>query len=60
MSSDRVLHLIAGMRGATSGLMAEVVADHVRHHLATPSAPPGAMDQTAVEALLEVVRSYLK
>lgn len=29
---DKVMHLIAGVRGATAGLMAEVVEDHVRTH----------------------------
>ncbi len=53
---EKVLHLIAGVRGATAGLMAEVVEDHVRTHLA----PPGAINEEAVEQLLEVVRTYLK
>jgi len=30
---EKVMHLLAGLRGATSGLMAEVVEDHVRTHL---------------------------
>ena len=29
----QVMHLIAGVRGAVAGLMAEVVEDHVRTHL---------------------------
>ncbi len=57
---DRVLHLIAGMRGATTGLMSEVLEDHVRHHLVDPSAAPGALKPEAIESLLDVVRSYLK
>lgn len=55
-----VLHLIAGVRGATSGLMAEVVEDHVRTHLVDAEAHPGALDEAAVEQLLEVVRTYLR
>lgn len=54
---DRMLHLIAGMRGATTGLMAEVVEDHVRHHLVDSS---GAVKAEAIESLLDVVRAYLK
>ncbi len=57
---DRVLHLIAGMRGATTGLMAEVVEDHVRHHLVDASVHPDALRPAAIESLLDVVRSYLK
>ncbi len=30
---EQVMHLFAGARGAMAGLMAEVVEDHVRHHL---------------------------
>lgn len=57
---ERVLHLIAGVRGATAGLMAEVVEDHVRTHLVDPEKHPGALDTEAAEQLLEVVRTYLK
>ncbi len=57
---ERILHLIAGVRGATAGLMAEVVEDHVRNHLVDEDKHPGALDGEAVEQLLDVVRSYLK
>lgn len=55
-----VLHLIAGVRGAMAGLMAEVVEDHVRSHLVDSAAHPAALREDAVEQLLDVVRSYLK
>jgi len=55
-----VLHLIAATRGATTGLMAEVVEDHVREHLVDAAKYPGALNNDAVEQLLEVVRTYLK
>ena len=57
---DQVLHLIAGVRGATAGLMAGVVEDHVRRHLVDPEQHPGALNAEAVEQLLDVVRTYLK
>jgi FrmR/RcnR family transcriptional regulator, repressor of frmRAB operon len=57
---EQVMHLIAGVRGAMAGLMAEVVEDHVRTHLVDPERHPGALNAAAVEQLLEVVRSYLK
>ena len=57
---EQVLHLIAGARGAMTGLMAEVVEDHVRTHLVDDEKHPGALDKDAVEQLLDVVRSYLK
>jgi FrmR/RcnR family transcriptional regulator, repressor of frmRAB operon len=57
---DRVMHLIAGARGAMAGLMAEVVEDHVRMHLVDAERHPGALNAEAAEQLLEVVRTYLK
>ena len=55
-----VLHLIAGIRGSTSGLMTVLVEDHVRTHLVDETKFPGALDQDATEQLLEIIRSYLK
>ena len=57
---DQVMHLIAGARGAMTGLMAEVVEDHVRMHLVDIERYPEAMNEDATEQLLEVVRTYLK
>lgn len=57
---DRVMHQIVGIRGAVSGLMAEVVEDHVRNHLVVPQSGSVALDANAAEQLIEVVHSYLK
>jgi FrmR/RcnR family transcriptional regulator, repressor of frmRAB operon len=57
---DRVMHLIAGVRGAIGGLMAEVVEDHVRTHLVDADQHPNALNTEAAEQLFEVVRTYLK
>lgn len=57
---DQVMHLIAGARGAMTGLMAEVVEDHVRTHLVDTDKHPQALNTEAAEQLLEVVRTYLK
>jgi DNA-binding FrmR family transcriptional regulator len=57
---DQVMHLIAGVRGATAGLMAEVVEDHVRTHLVDGQKHPDALNPEATEQLLEIVRTYLK
>jgi DNA-binding FrmR family transcriptional regulator len=57
---EQVMHLIAGMRGATAGLMAEVVEDHVRTHLVDAKTYPKALNVDAAEKLLDVVRTYLK
>jgi len=57
---ERVMHLLASTRAAMSGLMAEVIEDHVHTHLVDPEKHPGALDQDAAEELLAVVRTYLK
>lgn len=54
------MHLLASTRAAMSGLMAEVIEDHVRTHLVDPEKHPGALDEDAAEQLLAVVRTYLK
>lgn len=43
-NSDEIMHLIAGVRGAVAGLMAEVIEDHIRIHLLAdgPEERPGA------------------
>jgi DNA-binding FrmR family transcriptional regulator len=51
-----VLQLIAAARGAINGLMAEVLEDHVRCHIASPRRPKA----TDTEELVEVLRTYLK
>jgi FrmR/RcnR family transcriptional regulator, repressor of frmRAB operon len=57
---DRIMHMIAGIRGSVAGLMAEVVEDHIRTHLVDPAKNPGALNADAAEQLIEVVHSYLK
>jgi DNA-binding FrmR family transcriptional regulator len=57
---EKVMHLLAGLRGATSGLMAEVVEDHVRTHLVDADSHPGALNVEAVDQLLDVIRTYVK
>ena len=57
---EAVMHLLASTRAAMAGLMAEVVEDHVRTHLVDAVAHPGALDDEAADALVTVVRTYLK
>ena len=54
------MHLVAGVRGAIAGLMAEVVKDHVRTHLVDVEKNPNALNAEAAAQLLEVIRAYLK
>ena len=56
----KVMHLISAVRGATNGLMAEVVEDHVRTHLVGSARRPEALNDEAADALIDVVRAYLR
>ena len=57
---EQVMHLLAGVRGAMAGLMAEVVEDHVLTHLVDAEKYPTALNAEAASQLLDVVRTYLK
>src|ERR1700730_11957990 len=57
---DRIMHMIAGVRGGVAGLMAEVVEDHIRTHLVDPEKNPGALNAEAADQLIDVVHTYLK
>jgi DNA-binding FrmR family transcriptional regulator len=52
-----VLRLIASVRGAVNGLMAEVMEDHIREHVNAGSADARAK---GAEELTEIVKAYLK
>ena len=54
-----VLQVIASVRGAINGLMAEVIEDHVRCHVGAPTLPAKERGQ-GTDELIEVVRTYLK
>jgi FrmR/RcnR family transcriptional regulator, repressor of frmRAB operon len=54
-----VLQVIASVRGAVDGLMAEVIEDHIRCHVCAPSLE--AKERAAgADDLIEIVHSYLK
>jgi DNA-binding FrmR family transcriptional regulator len=55
-----VLQLLAGARGAMNGLMAEVIEDHIREHVASPAIQSDAERTKGADELVEVVRTYLK
>jgi DNA-binding FrmR family transcriptional regulator len=54
-----VLQIIASVRGAVSGLMAEVVEDHIRCHVAAPSLAAKRRAEGA-DDLIEIVHAYMK
>jgi len=55
-----VLQTLAAARGALSSLFAEIVEDHVRHHVSDPELRPGSARAVATQELIDVVRSYFK
>jgi FrmR/RcnR family transcriptional regulator, repressor of frmRAB operon len=57
---EKVMHLLAAVRGAVTGLMAEVIEDHVWTHLVDREKYPDALNVDAAKQLLDVVRTYLK
>ena len=57
---EAIMHQIAGVRGALAGLTSEVVEDHILTHLVDAERHPGALNAKAAEALMSVIRSYMK
>ena len=54
-----ILMLVASMRGAVNGLTAEVMEDHIRHHIIDPDKVDTDQAKGAAE-LIEVLRTYIK
>jgi DNA-binding FrmR family transcriptional regulator len=57
---EDVLQLIAAVRGATAGLMVEVMEGHIRFHVLDPDARPNAKQTQAAQQLIDVLKTYLK
>jgi DNA-binding FrmR family transcriptional regulator len=57
---EDIMQLIAVPRRAINGLVAEVMEDHIRVHAMDPEREPNSERAQATEALIDVVRSYLK
>ena len=55
-----VLQQLAAARGAINGLMAEVIEDHVRHHVASADIATQDERDKGADTLVDVVRAYLK
>lgn len=53
-----VLQLVASVRGAVTGLTAELIEDHLIHHVLEPRSE--SERRRGAEELIDVVRTYLK
>ena len=54
-----ILHQVAGVRGAVSGLMDALLEDHVREHVAHPKLSAAAR-AVGAEELIAAIRRYAK
>jgi DNA-binding FrmR family transcriptional regulator len=54
-----ILQQISAVRGATNGLMIEVLEGHLREHLGAESSKP-AQRQADLEQVIQVLKSYMK
>ena len=54
-----VLQQVAAIKGATNGLMKEVLEDHLREHLGAEDLSPPQRRQE-LEEVIDVLNSYLK
>ena len=57
-----LLQQLAALRGAATGLMAEVLESHLRETMARPAeaAPAEAGNDDEIAAIMRVIRPYLK
>jgi len=54
------LNLVASIRGAITGLTAELIEDHIREHISNPDKDDDADRAQGAAELIDVVRTYLK
>ena len=55
-----VLNLVASIRGAVTGLTAELIEDHIREHVCNPETDENANRSKGTAELIEVIRTYMK
>lgn len=53
-----LLTQVAAVRGASHGLMVELLSEHLRHHVAGPD--DAASRESAVEDIAGILKTYLK
>jgi Uncharacterized protein conserved in bacteria len=55
-----VLNLVASVRGAVTGLTAELIEDHIREHISNPDTDADPQRARGASELIDVIRMYLK
>ena len=55
-----VLNLVASIRGAVTGLTAELIEDHIREHVSNPDKDDDPARAKGAGELIDVIRMYMK
>lgn len=55
-----VLNLVASVRGAVTGLTAELMEEHIREHISNPDRDENPDRAQGAADLIEAIRTYLK
>ncbi|MFC6487818.1 metal/formaldehyde-sensitive transcriptional repressor [Nitratireductor sp. GCM10026969] len=55
-----ILNLTASVRGAVTGLTAELLEDHIREHVSNPDKDEDPARAQGAADLISVIRTYLK
>jgi FrmR/RcnR family transcriptional regulator, repressor of frmRAB operon len=56
----KVMQLVVSVRGAANGLMAELLEDHIRLHVADPTSDRDRERAKGTRHLIDVVHAYLR
>ncbi len=55
-----ILNLTASVRGAVTGLTAELIEDHIREHISNPDKDDDPDRAQGAAELIDIIRTYLK
>ena len=56
----KIMQLVVSVRGAASGLMAELLEDHIREHVSDPTRDKDRERAKGAKHLIDVVHAYLR
>ncbi|HUN25454.1 MAG TPA: metal/formaldehyde-sensitive transcriptional repressor [Steroidobacteraceae bacterium] len=56
----KIMQLVVSVRGAANGLMAELLEDHIRMHVADPARDRDRERARGTKHLIDVVHAYLR
>ena len=54
------MQLLTTVRGAISGIMTEVIEDHIHMHMIDEDRKPSRSEARAADELVDVLRAYIK